>query len=66
MHMFGTLTGEIHGNPAYGQHNTKVTSHAPIIFMHLSYFRVPKLPGKPGILSFTFPGLENVWNLLKN
>ncbi len=23
------------------------------------------LPGKPGILSFTFPGLENAWNLLK-
>ncbi len=29
-------------------------------------FRVPMLPGKPGILSFTFPGLENAWNLLKN
>ncbi len=28
--------------------------------------RVPKLPGKPGILSFTFPGLENAWHLLKN
>ncbi len=23
---------------------------------------VPTLPGKPGILSFTFPGLENAWN----
>ncbi len=31
--------------------------------------RVPMLPGKPGkpgILSFTFPGLENAWNLLTN
>ncbi len=30
---------------------------------------VPTLPGKPwkpGILSFTFPGLENAWNLLKS
>ncbi len=27
--------------------------------------RVPTLPGKPGILSFTFPGLENTWNMLK-
>ncbi len=31
-----------------------------------SIVRVPKLPGKPGILSFTFPGLENAWNLLEN
>ncbi len=31
----------------------------------LAIHRVPTLPGKPGILSFTFPGLENVWNLLK-
>ncbi len=28
-------------------------------------YRVPTLPGKPGILSFTFPDLENAWNLLK-
>ncbi len=31
--------------------------------------RVPTLLGKhekTGILSFTFPGLENAWNLLKN
>ncbi len=28
--------------------------------------RVPTLPGKPGILSFILPGLENAWNLLKN
>ncbi len=27
---------------------------------------LPGKPGKPGILSFTFPGLENAWNLLKN
>ncbi len=25
----------------------------------------PTLHGKAGILSSTFPGLENVWNLLK-
>ncbi len=30
-----------------------------------SEYRVPTLPGKPGILSFTFPCLENAWNLLK-
>ncbi len=28
-------------------------------------YRVLTLPGKPDILLFTFPGLENVWNLLK-
>ncbi len=28
--------------------------------------RVPMLPGKPWILSFTFSGLQNAWNLLKN
>ncbi len=27
---------------------------------------VPTIPGKPGILSFSFPGLENAWNLLKS
>ncbi len=26
---------------------------------------LPGKNGKPGILSFTFPGLENAWNLLK-
>ncbi len=30
-----------------------------------SLYRVPTLPRKPGILSFSFPGLENAWNLLK-
>ncbi len=33
------------------------------IALHLLH-RVPTLPWKPGILSFTLPGLENVWNLL--
>ncbi len=29
-------------------------------------YRVPTLPGKPGILLFSFQGLENAWNLLKS
>ncbi len=33
--------------------------------MVVEYHRVPTLPGKPGILSFSFPGLENAWNLPK-
>ncbi len=28
-------------------------------------YRFPSLPGKPGILSFSFPGMENALNLLK-
>ncbi len=31
----------------------------------LCYYRVPTLPGKPGIQLFSFPGLEKAWNLLK-
>ncbi len=27
--------------------------------------RVPTLPGKRGILSYNFPGLENAWNFLE-
>ncbi len=37
-----------------------------IIKITLVSLRVPKLPWKPGILLFTFPSLENAWNLLKN
>ncbi len=39
------------------------------VFVVTLIYRVPTLPGKPWkpwILSFTFPGLENAWNLLKN
>ncbi len=35
-----------------------------IISLWLVY-RVLRLHGKSGILSFTFPGLENAWNLLQ-
>ncbi len=34
-------------------------------FLFNSVIRVPTVPGKPGILSFSFPCLENAWNLLK-
>ncbi len=34
-------------------------------FSKLSPTRIPTLPGKPGILSFIFPDLENVWDLIK-
>ncbi len=40
--------------------------HLMSLVLHV--YRVPTLPGKPwkpGILSFSFPGLENAWNLLK-
>ncbi len=51
--------------------------YTPVLYFytcktHVGYttliFRVPTLPGKPlkpGILSFTFPGLEQAWNLLQ-
>ncbi len=35
------------------------------IVINLLYIRVPNLPGKCGILLFTFTGLENAGNLLK-
>ncbi len=34
--------------------------------MAMPYLRVPTLPGKPGFFSFSFQGLENVWNFLKS
>ncbi len=52
------------------QNNNKVTEKSLLkvigtITMVKSYSRVPTLPGKPAILLFTFPCLENAWNLLK-
>ncbi len=52
-----------------------VSCHRALVFLcyihgfhFLLYVRVPTLPGKPtkpGILSFSFPDMENAWNLFK-
>ncbi len=64
----------------YGWEPRKLLNHLTDIYLHLdcdkfaqaiandevsTWNRLPTLPGKPGILSFTFPGLENALNLLK-
>ncbi len=36
-----------------------------VVFIICTIYKVPTLPGKSGIVSFTFPGRENAWNLLK-
>ncbi len=38
--------------------------HLPYV-CHYLLSRVPNLPGKPGILSYTFLDMENARNLLK-
>ncbi len=43
--------------------NSVITFYNPNMLPFI--YRVPTLPGKLGILSFTFPGLENAWNLFK-
>ncbi len=35
------------------------------VYCQCCVVRVPTCPGKPGILSFSFLGLENAWNLIK-